>query len=407
MSVLSMSVCQPFAESRRFGRVIPARAHSTASDVSVLAGIGVLTAVARGFANLNLGIPGHSIVLVVVPFTLGLAYVPRRMAGAVMGASALGTGCVLALAGVRGIGAGALTSLGVTAFVLEVALRLARDGRGIYLWCLAAGLASNMVAFLVRAGVKEGRLTQADLVRPFSTWWPGALPTYLLCGALAGAVAASLAFRLRERDQELIHLGKREIIAGILCVLTAGLVVSAVGRSKPKSARVGAAFSTEVGRRVGQMAASGLTRRSGVIVISGELEGTHSVHRQAELEGLREELKGTGVKVLEVVRPRGATDDVDAGSGGASAGLLLVALGRQPEALALVCFAGLPSRVPDGFAGSFGERTLIAYEQNPDVARRWLASGIRTMLLVRGAGSTGDSSELSEWLTGTPASNEP
>ena len=63
-----------------------------------------------------------------------------------------------------------------------------------------------------------------------------------------------------------------------------------------------------------------------------------------EIGAVLSEAKARGVvTVLDVVRPRGATDDVDAGSGGASAELILKALGRRPEARALVCFAGLPS----------------------------------------------------------------
>ena len=52
---------------------------------------GAVAAVAVGKAKLGLGIPGHSIVLAALPMMLGLALAPRRLAGSVMSAGALGS----------------------------------------------------------------------------------------------------------------------------------------------------------------------------------------------------------------------------------------------------------------------------------------------------------------------------
>ena len=52
---------------------------------------GAAAASTTGFIRLGLRIPGHAIVLVVVPMALGLALAPRRLAGFVMSAGAFGT----------------------------------------------------------------------------------------------------------------------------------------------------------------------------------------------------------------------------------------------------------------------------------------------------------------------------
>ena len=201
MSALGeMAVSEGVARSRRLpsgARALDSKSAS-AREIGVLASIGVLTAVARGLFDVRLGIPGHSILLVVAPFVFGLACVPRRKAGALMGVSALAAAGVLRAAGVRGIGAGAVTSLVLTAALLEAALRLASSSRAVYLWCIGAGLASNLAAFTVRLATKCLGAAPADALRPVAAWWPRAIWTYPLSGAVAGLIAAFLLFRLHQ-----------------------------------------------------------------------------------------------------------------------------------------------------------------------------------------------------------------
>ncbi len=202
MSVLQvMTVRNPAAELRRVQWMPGAlrRPQASTSEFALLIAIGVLTAAARCLLRLRLGVPGHSILLVVPPLVFGLACVPRRMAGLVMGTSALGAGLIARAAGLSGAaGAGALTSLFLAGLLLEAALSLARSGRALYLLCLGAGMAVNLVAFGVRFAVKLAALGPADQWRPLSAWWPRAIWTYPACGALAGLVGAALLFRVRE-----------------------------------------------------------------------------------------------------------------------------------------------------------------------------------------------------------------
>src|SRR5690242_201850 len=69
-------------------------------ELLTLFGSGVAAAILVGKAKLGLGIPGHSIVLAALPMVLGIALAPRRFAGSVMSAGALGTAWVLTGIGV-------------------------------------------------------------------------------------------------------------------------------------------------------------------------------------------------------------------------------------------------------------------------------------------------------------------
>jgi hypothetical protein len=126
---------------------------------------------------------------------LGLALVPRRGAGTVMGGSALATALLLGAARGGGAGAGALTSLSLTGPLLDLALWGAERGWRLYLGIVLAGLGSNLVALLVRGGLKA--LVPGSGRRPAEEWWASAPLTYPICGILAGLLSAFVWFRLR------------------------------------------------------------------------------------------------------------------------------------------------------------------------------------------------------------------
>ena len=369
------------ASARRFAVEVPSWEESPAAQLGVLASIGALTALARGMLDLRLGIPGHSIVLVVLPLTFGLACAPRRGAGGVMGGSALVTAIGLNFAGVRGLGAGAMASLALTAAVLESALHLARSGRSVYLWCTGAGVASNLGAFLVRLAIKSFAAAPPDILKPAQTWWPMALGPYVLCGAASGLLGAGLFFRLGAARQAPAVLGVRQLACMLLAALGLAFGISRVGSAAPTPARIGVGFDEHVGRALGHMAASRLSRGEGVVIVSGEFEGTDSLHRQAEVRGLRRELKAAGIRPVGLLRP--GAGDLDENSGGAGADLVMRAARLDPACRAVICLAGLPARIPPGFADAFGDRLLLAYEQNDSVARRWLQSELHVGVLIR------------------------
>ncbi|MGH2350257.1 MAG: hypothetical protein ACRDJN_01415 [Chloroflexota bacterium] len=121
-----------------------------------------------------------------------------------MGAGALATAAALKVGGAPGIGVGAVTSLCLTGPFLDLALWGARRGWRPYLGFALAGLASNLVALAVRGGAKLGGLDR-PASRPFATWWPEAVGTYIICGLLAGLLSALVWFQLSARRRSSDH----------------------------------------------------------------------------------------------------------------------------------------------------------------------------------------------------------
>jgi hypothetical protein len=119
----------------------------------VLMGAGT-AALSLSLPDFHLRIPGHAILSAVFPMALGLALVPRRLGGCVMGGSALVTGLLLQTTGLGRPGVGALTSLGLTGPLLDLALWGAPSGWRLYLGFVLAGLGSNLIAFAVRASAR-------------------------------------------------------------------------------------------------------------------------------------------------------------------------------------------------------------------------------------------------------------
>jgi hypothetical protein len=174
----------------------PGRAVS-ALEIAALLATGAAAAVLTATLNFSLRIPGHAIVRSVFPMALGMALVPRRLAGSIMGTSALATALLLRLGG-AGVGAGAMTSLCLTGPLLDLALLGARRGWRLYLGFVLAGLASNLTALVVRGGLKALALGPIG-GRPADEWWRQAALTYPLCGVLAGLLSALVWFQFRGR----------------------------------------------------------------------------------------------------------------------------------------------------------------------------------------------------------------
>lgn len=168
----------------------------------VLIGAGVAAAMATSFLDYNLRIPGHAILRVVFPMAIGLAVVPRRGAGTVMGGAALVTDLGLRLAGNGGDGLslGALTSLTATGPLLDWTMRRNWDGWRLYAGFALAGLESNLLALLVRGTAKVMGFEHAG-GRPFASWLQQAVFTYTLCGLVAGLVSGAIWFYARRNDR--------------------------------------------------------------------------------------------------------------------------------------------------------------------------------------------------------------
>jgi hypothetical protein len=202
MATLTLDLHEGLHDGTRLRNLVWAGEQSRGVELAFLVGCGALAAVASLYFDFRLRIPGHAILRTIFPMVLGLALVPRRGAGTVMGASALATGLGLrALLPIGGLSVGALTSMTLTGPLLDLSLRRAHAGWRLYLGCALAGLGANFVAFLIRAGAKLAGVERVG-ARPFADWILHASFTYLICGLLAGLLSAMIWFQAsRPRDQ--------------------------------------------------------------------------------------------------------------------------------------------------------------------------------------------------------------
>lgn len=191
----AFGVAPALAASSRFAAAGARVAGGRAAAASLLLLFGAGAGLASALLDFDLRTPGHAVLRSVVPMAAGLAFVPRRGGATLMALAAAAT--VASLGGGRDVaGPGALTSLVLLGPVLDLALRRARSGRGVFLAFMAAGLATNAAAFAVRLADK---FAAPEVTRPVAAWWPRAAASYALCGLAAGAVAAAICFRWRDR----------------------------------------------------------------------------------------------------------------------------------------------------------------------------------------------------------------
>ena len=176
--------------------------HSRAGrrEIAALLLTGAAGAAVTTFADFRLGLPGHHILFAVFPMALGLALVPRRLAGSVMGASGVATLAALGAAGAHLPGPGALAGFALMGPLLDLALSRGWTGWRLYGAFLAAGAVTNTLAFIVRATTKYFGLGGLGGGRSFAAWLPVAVWTYALAGLLAGLLSAVVWFRLRPRE---------------------------------------------------------------------------------------------------------------------------------------------------------------------------------------------------------------
>jgi hypothetical protein len=173
----------------------------SAVELLLLLACGALAAAVVGYVKLSLRIPGHSIVLASLPMVLGLSLAPRRLAGSVMSAGAVGTAWLLSAGGGVTYGAGAFVSLALVGPMMDVAVRHTRGGWRVYAALVLSGMAANLLALGSRAAFKILGLDAVD-TRPFDSWWVQASITYTLSGAIAGLLGALCWFHLNDRTEQ-------------------------------------------------------------------------------------------------------------------------------------------------------------------------------------------------------------
>jgi hypothetical protein len=176
------------------------RERISASEILALLFCGAVSASLIAFVRLGLRIPGHSIVLSMVPMVFGLAMAPRRFSGFIMSAGALGTASAFTGAGLAQYGAGAFVSLCLMGPMMDLALTKVRSGWRLYLGLVLAGIGTNLMALASRSTSKLMGIDPGT--RPFVGWWNQALLTYTLCGAIAGLFGAICFFHFRNRRSD-------------------------------------------------------------------------------------------------------------------------------------------------------------------------------------------------------------
>jgi hypothetical protein len=160
----------------------------SAYEILLLFLCGAISASVIAFVRLGLRLPGHSIVLSMIPMALGLALAPRRFAGFLMSAGALTTASAYSGAGLAQYGSGAFVSLCLLGPMMDLALTKVRSGWRLYLGFILAGIGTNIMALGIDLGT-----------RPFGGWWSQAIVTYTLSGAVAGLIAALCFFHFRNQ----------------------------------------------------------------------------------------------------------------------------------------------------------------------------------------------------------------
>jgi hypothetical protein len=192
------SINEGLAAAGRLPSLARIRERISAYEIVLLILCGAAAATASGFIRLGLRMPGHSIVLSMIPMALGLALAPRRLSGFIMSASAFGTGAAFNLTGMAHIGSGAFISLCFIGPVMDLAVSKFRNGWKLYFGLVLAGICTNLLALSSRGASKLLGLDLAG-TRPFGSWWTQAILTYSLSGALAGLIGALCFFHLRKQ----------------------------------------------------------------------------------------------------------------------------------------------------------------------------------------------------------------
>jgi hypothetical protein len=192
----------------RFRSFLSVRPFISPAELAVLVVLGVCAALGSAFLDLpdligrltgvSFKMPGYTILRSYLPIALGLALVPRRLAGSVMSAVAFSAGMMLNILGMAQAGIAALTCLGVTGPMLDLAVWRVKKGWSLYAGFVLAGLGSNMVAYMARglSKILAHAHDHIDGSMLLAEWWSRAAGTYTLCGAAVGLICATAWFFL-------------------------------------------------------------------------------------------------------------------------------------------------------------------------------------------------------------------
>lgn len=177
---------------RRFGGITSTSDRPNASSIAILMMAGVAAALASALIR-GWGIPGSTVLQGVLPMAGGLAFVPRRGAGLLMGCSAAVSGMMFMQLGVGHNNPSALARLALLGVCLEAGpARLSRESL-VWMWFVLAGLAANLLG--LGAKYLMGLVGLEGLMSLAST--PFRVLSYAVCGAVAGGLSAAIFFQRR------------------------------------------------------------------------------------------------------------------------------------------------------------------------------------------------------------------
>lgn len=157
---------------------------------------GVTAAAAVLLLEFKWKLPGHAILRGVFPMAFGLAMVPRRGAGTVMGCGAMAAAAVILGTGAGEKGLGSLTSLFLVGPLLDLSTRWSTSGKRVYFSLISAGVLANLAALGMQIVAKSMGWSGGG-GKSLSAWLPLACATYPTFGAVAGLVSAAALFRWR------------------------------------------------------------------------------------------------------------------------------------------------------------------------------------------------------------------
>ncbi|HVT30024.1 MAG TPA: hypothetical protein VHE81_18545 [Lacipirellulaceae bacterium] len=180
--------------------VISRAAQISAAELLCLLGCGALAAAAAGFLHWSFRVPGHAILIGALPMAMGLALVPRRLAGIVMSIGA-GVTSVAMMAGHVGVfPPTAVLSVLALGPVLDIAMLGGSKGWRLYARFVVAGAVANLLALALKMAGVTFAFESVRGGGHFQAFGSMAAATYLLCGALAGFIGAAVWFRVRVDD---------------------------------------------------------------------------------------------------------------------------------------------------------------------------------------------------------------
>ena len=176
------------------------------AELAILIGCGALAALAVAWVRMPIRLPGHAILYAVLPMAAGLALVPRHGSGSLMSLGAIAGALMAQLSPLGGVQPAALVGVLALGPAIDLAQRGDATGWRIHLRFALAGLVANALSFAARYGLAMAGVTGGMRGgggggggggQGFMSFWPTALGTFALCGAIAGLLSAAIWFRFR------------------------------------------------------------------------------------------------------------------------------------------------------------------------------------------------------------------